>query len=128
MNTFLSVEPVAGFALGLGALLGVFVLLILLFMLGLFVFWLVMLVDALTRQNWPSEETKIISIIILIASLVMQIWWLAALLYYFIIKRPLDNGNAISFFGYSPNQPKATTSQSEKSSSKSSKKKSTKKV
>ena len=125
--TFATIEPAAGLALGFGALLGLFTLMILLFMFGLFIFWIIMLVDALTRKNWPSDETKIFSIIILISSLVMQIWWLAGLLYYYIVKRPLDSGKSISFFGYSPNQPKPNSHRPDQSRAKTSKKKSTKK-
>lgn len=50
---------------------------------ALFIFWIVMLVDAITKEY----EDKTIWIVILIASFFIGLYWLAAILYYFMVKR-----------------------------------------
>ena len=64
---------------------------------GLFIFWIVMLIDALRRQ-WPHEDQRTLWLIILIASFFVQLYWLAAVVYFFAIKKPLDRGEAPTFF------------------------------
>ena len=103
MNTVLAnVEPGIGLTLGFGAFFALIMLFILLAIIGLFVFWIVMVIDALKRTNWPTEEFKYITIAVLVVSIFMQIWWLAALVYYFVIKKPLDAGRPLQFFTGTP--------------------------
>lgn len=83
-------------------LLVLIIFLILASTIGLFIFWIVMLVDASRREVWPSQDMKIIVISVLAISLFMQLWWVAALVYYFAIKRPLDAGKDVSFFTAPP--------------------------
>ena len=74
------------------------IFLVLALVIGLFIFWIVMLVDASRREVWPSQDMKIIVISVLAISLFMQMWWIAALVYYFAIKRPLDAGKDVNLF------------------------------
>ncbi|MCC7543468.1 hypothetical protein IT415_02050 [bacterium] len=97
----------------------VFVLILLVSALALFLLWLVMLIDAFNRKQWPSSELRIIVIIVLLVSLPLQLYWLTALLYYFSIKRPLDAGRTPSFlsdtsWSSAPKKRKRTTRRSKK--------------
>lgn len=58
------------------------------------IFWIIMLVDAFKRTNWQDESQKTTWLIILIASIFVGLSWLAAILYYFMVKKALDNGTA----------------------------------
>ena len=72
----------------------VFILLV----IASFVFWIMMLVDALRRTDWPHEDQRTLWLVILIASFFIQLNWVAGLIYYFAIKKPLDRGEAPTFF------------------------------
>lgn len=65
---------------------------------GLFIFWIMMVVDAFRRTNWPHPDQRTLWLIILISSLFLQIYWVAALVYYFAMKKPLDRGETPTFF------------------------------
>ena len=113
-----------------GILATFFVLLIFLILvvtIGLFVFWLAMLVDASRREVWPSQDMKVIVISVLAVSLFMQLWWVTALVYYFAIKRPLDAGKAVSFFTANPPAPPVQEAETAKPKRTVSKKKTPKK-
>lgn len=60
--------------------------------LAFLVLWILMLVDAVNREESqfpnPSGSTRTIWLIILIVSFIFGLYWLAAILYYFIVKRP----------------------------------------
>ena len=73
-----------------GAVILVFVLGFFALMLALFIFWIVMLVDALKRTNWASESDKTLWTIVLAVSLPMGLFGIASIVYYFVVKRPLD--------------------------------------
>lgn len=53
----------------------------------LFILWIMMLVDALTRNDWQSDDERIVWTIILIVSLFVQLWGIVSIVYYFVIKR-----------------------------------------
>ena len=79
------------------AALGAFAVVWLVFVLGaviigiaLFIFWLIMLIDAFKRTNWEDENQKNLWLILLIVSIFVSLWGLSAILYYFIVKRALD--------------------------------------
>ena len=84
-----------------------FVIGIICLIIGLFIFWVVMIVDAHTRKNWTTPEQRTIWLIVLWASLFFQFFWAVALIYYFAIKKPLDKGEEISLYEH-----RATTSPS----------------
>lgn len=65
--------------------------------LFLFVFWIIMLVDAFKRTNWKQESDKTLWIVLIIV-----IGYLGAIIYYFAIKRALDKGDTTP-----PAQPQA---------------------
>ena len=79
---------------------------------GLFVFWVVMLIDALNRKKWPSNDLRLITIVLLLVSLPLQLSWLTGLIYYFAIKRPLDAGRPLNFVGASAPVRKTTRKKS----------------
>lgn len=56
--------------------------------LFLFVVWILMLVDALTRKDWQSDDERTMWTIVLILSLFVGLWGIAAVVYYYVIKRP----------------------------------------
>lgn len=89
-----------------------FVLLMLVAVVGLFVFWIVMLIDAFNRKKWPSNDLRLITIVVLLVSLPLQLSWLAGLVYYFAIKRPLDAGRPLNFVGTSSATSKTTRKKS----------------
>lgn len=57
------------------------------------VLWVVMLIDALSRNHWPSDDARMLWIILLVVSFPFGVAGIAAIVYYFTIKRPLDNGD-----------------------------------
>lgn len=66
---------------------GIFILLIVLLGLAAFIFWVVMLIDALQRTNWQDESQKTLWIVILAVSLFVGLHGLAAIVYYFVIRK-----------------------------------------
>lgn len=74
-----------------GPLFILFVLAVAAIALGLFVLWVVMLVDALQRKNWQDETQKNVWVIVLIVSFFAGFSWVAAIVYYFAVKRQLDS-------------------------------------
>lgn len=90
-------ETSAGGNLFIGTIL-FFAIIFILLIIASFVFWIIMLVDALQRTNWPHEDQRTLWLVILIASFFVQLNWVAGLIYYFAIKRPLDRGEAPTFF------------------------------
>ncbi len=73
-------------------LLAMFFLLFGLLFLGLviylFVLWILMLIDALSRKDWQNEDERLTWIIVLVVSMFIQLWGIAAVVYYFVIKKP----------------------------------------
>ncbi len=53
------------------------------------VFYIVMLVDALSRKDWESNEQRTLWLIILIGSLFVSLFAFSAIAYYIVIKRKL---------------------------------------
>lgn len=90
-------ETNTGGNLFVGAIL-LFALVIILLIIASFVFWIMMLVDALRRTNWPHDDQRTLWLVILIASFFIQLNWVAGLIYFFAIKQPLDRGEAPTFF------------------------------
>lgn len=76
-------------------LLVLFVFVLGLLMIGLviflFVFWVLMVIDAVQRKDWASEDEKMIWVIVLAISLFIGFWGIAAIVYYFAIKKPRQN-------------------------------------
>ncbi len=74
---------IAGTVAG-GFIIGFFIIwgLILTLSIALFVFWIVMLVDVVKRENWKNDSEKTVWLLI-----VILVGWLGALIYYFIIKK-----------------------------------------
>ncbi len=62
--------------------------------LALFIFWIVMLVDAMKRTNWNDDNQKTMWLVILIVGLIIGLGGLAAIVYYFAVKRALDKPKA----------------------------------
>ncbi len=58
--------------------------------MALFVFWIVMLVDALQRKNWKDESQKNLWIILLIVSFFFSASGIVAIVYYFVVRKPLN--------------------------------------
>lgn len=56
--------------------------------LFLFVLWVLMLIDTLTRKDWKNDDERMMWTIVLILSLFVQLWGIAAVVYYYVIKRP----------------------------------------
>ena len=54
----------------------------------LFVLWILMLIDALSRNDWQNEDERLTWIIVLVVSMFIQLWGIAAVVYYFVIKKP----------------------------------------
>jgi len=70
-----------------GAVFGgaiVFIVLLTLVSLGVFVFWVLMVIDCLKR-DWPG---KVLWLILLVGGLFLGINWLAAVFYFFMVKKP----------------------------------------
>ncbi|QQS26835.1 hypothetical protein IPM44_03915 [bacterium] len=57
-------------------------------MIFLFVLWAMMLIDALTRTDWSSDDERMVWTIVLILSLFVQLWGITAVVYYYVIKQP----------------------------------------
>ena len=51
-----------------------------------FIFWVIMLIDAIRRTNWKQESDKTLWILIIVL-----VGLLGAIIYYFAEKRPLDH-------------------------------------
>jgi hypothetical protein len=66
-----------------------------------FVFWLLMLIDALKRR-WPDRA---LWIVLLIVSLFTGLWLIIALLYYFLVKKKNLGGAPNAMMGPSPQRP-----------------------
>lgn len=79
-------EAAAGAVAG-SFVLGFFVIWGLMVALGLalFIFWIVMIVDIVKRENWKDDSEKTVWLLI-----VILVGWLGALIYYFIIKKDHD--------------------------------------
>ena len=77
---------------GILAGLAVFWIIFLIIGLVLFVFWIIMLIDAFKRTNWKQESDKNTWLIVLIVGFVLGLGGLAAIIYYFAVKRTLDKG------------------------------------
>lgn len=89
---------------GILAGLAVFYIIFLIIALVLFVFWIIMLIDAFKRTNWKQESDKNTWLIVLIVGFVLGLGGLAAIIYYFAVKRALDKGGNTP-----PAQPQAPT-------------------
>lgn len=90
---------------GILAGLAVFYIIFLIIALVLFVFWIIMLIDAFKRTNWKQESDKNTWLIVLIVGFVLGLGGLAAIIYYFAVKRALDKGGKTP----PPTQPQAPT-------------------
>lgn len=77
---------------GIVAGLLVFYIIALIIGLILFIFWIIMLIDAFKRTNWKQESDKNTWLIVLIVGFVVGLGGLAAIIYYFAVKRALDKG------------------------------------
>lgn len=66
---------------------------ILLIALVFFIFWVVMLVHAVSNNNLKDRT---LWIVILLAGLVFGFYWIAAIVYYFAAKRPYDKGKTVA--------------------------------
>lgn len=80
-------------AAGVVGVILVFWIIALVIGLALFIFWIIMLIDAFKRTNWQDDSQKNLWLILLIVSIFVGLSGLAAILYYFIIKRALDKGS-----------------------------------
>ncbi len=74
----------------------IFWLIFLVIGLALFIFWIIMLIDAFKRTNWQDDSQKNLWLILLIVSIFVGLSGLAAILYYFIVKRALDSKATVS--------------------------------
>lgn len=59
--------------------------------LFLFVVWVLMLIDALSRKDWQNDDERMMWTIVLILSLFVGLWGISAVVYYYVIKRPRTN-------------------------------------
>ncbi len=82
-------------AVGVGISVFAFVCWGILALIGLllFVLWIVTLVDCIKRGNdeFPNatENTKIIWLVVLIVTFVVNFWWVAATVYYFMVMKKM---------------------------------------
>lgn len=76
---------------GAGTLIFMFIIWGIMMIVGLFlfIFWILMVVDAVKRTNWKQESDKTLWII-----LVIVLGYLGAIIYYFAIKRALDKSDS----------------------------------
>lgn len=95
---------------GILAGLAVFYIIFLIIALVLFVFWIIMLIDAFKRTNWKQESDKNTWLIVLIVGFVLGLGGLAAIIYYFAVKRALDKGGKTP----PPAQPQAPSQPAQK--------------
>ena len=72
-----------GYATGYFGVMAMFMLFVATVFIGLFVFWILMLVDCLKRE-WPEKTAWTV---ILVLSIFMGLHWLSAILYFFLVKR-----------------------------------------
>lgn len=79
---------VALFSALMAAFYGAFILLycvMIIFSLVVFVFWIWMLIDALSRKNYDTENDRFLwCLIVFLGS------WIGALIYYFLVKKKKD--------------------------------------
>lgn len=66
---------------GLSFLWLLFMIIMFAFAIGVFVLWLLMLIDAIKRQ-FPNENDKLLWVLVIIFA-----GWIGALIYYFVVKR-----------------------------------------
>lgn len=68
--------------------------LIVILALAFLVFWILMLVDCIQRdeKDFPGStgNSKVIWLVILLASWVFSLYWVSAILYYFLVKRKAE--------------------------------------
>ncbi|MFZ3062744.1 MAG: hypothetical protein WA148_03250 [Actinomycetota bacterium] len=68
--------------------------LIVILALAFLVFWILMLVDCIQRdeKDFPGStgNSKVVWLVILLASWVFSLYWVAAILYYFLVKRKAE--------------------------------------
>lgn len=74
---------------------------ILLIVLAFFIFWVVMLVHAISKNDLKDRT---LWIVILLAGLLFGFYWIAAIVYYFAAKRPYGKGKTVA----SGQEPKTT--------------------
>jgi len=77
-----SVGATGAFLLFFIVLYGIFIII----GMVLFVFWIFMLVDVFKRTNWKQENDKTLWIL-----LVILLYPIGSILYFFLVKRKLDN-------------------------------------
>jgi hypothetical protein len=86
-----NVDVSEGAVAGLVAALGGLIFLVVIIGIAFFVFWVVMLVDAATRDEKSFKEVgageKTIWLLVLVLSMFLGLSWLAAILYYFIVRK-----------------------------------------
>ena len=82
-------------ALGTGMIVFLFVctgIIVIIFLL-LFVLWIITLVDVIKRDKdeFPNatENTRIIWLVVLIVTFVVNFWWIAAIVYYFMVMKKM---------------------------------------
>lgn len=79
-----------GFGIAYLLCIGLIVILALAFL----VFWILMLVDCIQRdeKDFPGStgNSKVIWLVILLASWVFSLYWVSAILYYFLVKRKAE--------------------------------------
>ena len=82
-------------ALGTGMIVFLFVCggIIGIIFLLLFVLWIITLVDVIKRDadEFPNatENTRIIWLVVLIVTFVVNFWWIAAIVYYFMVMKKM---------------------------------------
>ena len=83
--------------------------------IALFVFWLIMLIDCIQRQEaeFPnsSGNSKTMWLVALLVAWIFGLNWLAAILYYFMVKRKAPRGKATSSAPPPPPAPPVTPEQ-----------------
>lgn len=93
-DDYSAAPPVAAFGVlaGLGGVLLIFFFV----SIAAFVFWVVMLIDALQRKNWQDESQKNLWLILLIVSFFVGFSFVVALVYYFVIRKPLGKDTMVA--------------------------------
>jgi len=84
MNFIPLLDSLGGMLISLVIILFWLMLFAVILVFGVFYLW--MLIDAIRRNNYTGKDDKILWIVLFIFT-----GWLGAILYYFIIKRKLDN-------------------------------------
>jgi hypothetical protein len=86
-------------ALGTGMMVFLFVCsgIIGIIFLLLFVLWIITLVDVAKRDpdEFPNatENTKMIWLVVLIVTFLVNFWWIAAIVYYFVVMKKMPREN-----------------------------------